>query len=110
MNRLDIYSLSENYDQATEAYSYDMAEPYGLAIDDEILFVCDGQKGLLVYDASDISVIDEKLIASFSDIKAYDVIPFDDHLFLIGDDGFYQYDYSDINNIHEISRILVKSL
>ncbi len=109
VSSLDIYSLSENYDQATEAYSYNMAEPYGLAIDDEILFVCDGQKGLLVYDASDISLIDEKQIASFSDIKAYDVIPFDDHLFLIGDDGFYQYDYSDINNIREISRILVGS-
>ena len=109
-NRLDIYSLSENYDQATGAYSYDMTEPYGLAIDDEILFVCDGQKGLLVYDASDISVLGEKLIASFSDIKAYDVISFDNYLFLIGDDGFHQYDYSDIDNIHEISSILVESL
>jgi len=107
VNRLDVYSLSGNYDNATAAYSYNMAEPYGLGIDDEILFVCDGVKGLLVYDASDISAIDKHKLASFPDIKAYDVIPFDDHLFMIGGDGFYQYDYSDINNIHEISKIPV---
>ena len=107
VNRLDIYSLSSDYDNAVSQYSYNMTEPYGLGIDDEILFVCDGVKGLLIYDASDISDIDAHQLAAFSDIKAYDVIPFDDHLFMIGDDGFYQYDYSDIHDIHEISRIPV---
>ena len=108
VNRLDVYTLSENYENAASAYSYNMTEPYGLAIDDEILFVCDGTKGLQIFDASDISVIDKHKLASFPDIKAYDVIPFEDHLFMIGSDGFYQYDYSDINNIHEISKIPVK--
>jgi len=28
-------------------------------------------------------------------------------LFMIGDDGFYQYDYSDLQNIHQISFIPV---
>lgn len=108
VNRLDVYSLSENYDMATSEYSYNMTEPYGLGIDDDILFVCDGIKGLQIFDASDISAIDRHKLTSFPDIKAFDVIPFDDHLFMIGDDGFYQYDYSDLNNIFEISRIPVK--
>jgi len=107
VNRLDVFKLSENYETATAQYSYNMTEPYGLGIDDEILFVCDGVKGLQVFDASDISEIDQHKLASFPGIKAYDVIPFDDHLFMIGDDGFYQYDYSDLNNIYEISRIPV---
>jgi len=109
VNRLDVYKLSDEYDYAEEEYSYIMAEPYGLGIDDEILFVCDGVKGLLVYDASDISSINNNLLTEFNGIKAYDVIPFEDYLFMIGDDGFYQYDYSDLNNIHEISRIPVKN-
>ncbi|NPA38032.1 MAG: hypothetical protein GXO47_14410 [Chlorobi bacterium] len=71
------------------------------------MFVCDGIKGLIVYDASDISNIEAHEIASFGNIKAYDVIPFNDHLFIIGEDGFYQYDYSDLNSIKEISRIPV---
>ena len=37
-----------------------------------------------------------------------DVIPFEDYLFMIGDDGFYQYDYSDLQNIQQISFIPVK--
>ena len=107
VNRLDILNLSQDYDQATLAYSYDMTEPYGLGVDDDILFLCDGNKGLRIFDISDLSMIDQREVASFSDIKAYDVIPFDDHLFMIGDDGFYQYDYSDINSIFEISHIPV---
>ncbi len=107
VNRLDVYKLNDNYDQSTEMYSYFMIEPYGLGIDDEILFVCDGSKGLRVFDASDISVIGDRELVSFPDIQAFDVIPFNDHLFMIGDDGFYQYDYSDINNIYLISKIPV---
>lgn len=107
VNRLDVLTLSQDYDQATLAYSYDMTEPYGLGVDDDILFLCDGSKGLRVFDSSDLSMIDQRELASFSDIKAFDVIPFDDHLFMIGSDGFYQYNYSDINNIYEISHIPV---
>ncbi len=108
VSRLDIVSLSSNYLKSTLMYSFPMREPYGLGIDDEILFVCDGKDGLLVYDASDLAIIGSRKIAQFPDIKAFDVIPFSDYLFMIGDDGFYQYDYSDLHNIHQISTIPVK--
>ena len=107
VNRLDILTLSQDYTEATLAYSYNMNEPYGLGIDDEILFLCDGDKGLRVFNVSDLSMINQHEIATFENIKAFDVIPFDDYLFMIGDDGFYQYNYSDINNIYEISHIPV---
>jgi uncharacterized secreted protein with C-terminal beta-propeller domain len=84
-----------------------MREPYGLGIDDEILFVCDGKDGLLVYEASDLATIPQKKIAHFPNIDAYDVIPFQDYLFMIGDDGFYQYDYSNLQNVYEVSFIPV---
>ncbi|MEN8117817.1 MAG: hypothetical protein ABFS16_12600 [Bacteroidota bacterium] len=109
VSKLDILSLSHNYKTANLMHSYNMKEPYGLGIDDEVLFICDGKLGLLVYDASDLATIPQKKIAQFPDIDAFDVIPFHDYLFMIGDDGFYQYDYSDLQNIRQVSFIPVEN-
>lgn len=108
VSKLDILSLGQNYKSSTLLYSYNMQEPYGLGIDDEILFVCDGQEGLLIYEASDLATIKQKKIAQFPDIDAFDVIPFNDYLFMIGKDGFYQYDYSNLQDIQQVSFIEVK--
>lgn len=108
VNRLDVLKLTSNYKNNTLLKSYDLHGPYGLGIDDQILFVCDGEAGLKIYNVEDKMNIDDHKIASFPNIKAYDVIPFNDHLFMIGDDGFYQYDYSNLQNIEQISFIAVK--
>ena len=107
VSKLDILQLGSDYKSSTPLYSYDMREPYGLGIDDEILFVCDGKDGLLVYEASDLALIPQKKIAQFPAINAFDVIPFQDYLFMIGDDGFYQYDYSNLQDIKRVSYIPV---
>lgn len=108
VNRLDVVKLSADYKTSTLEASYPMAGPYGLGIDDEILFVCDGDDGLEVYNVADKVNIDDHLIARFPGIKTYDVIPLDGYLFMIGDNGFYQYDYSNLQNISQISIIPVK--
>lgn len=108
VNRLDVLKLSDNYVDNTLIASYPLNGPYGLGIDDQTLFVCDGDAGLKVYDVGDKLHIDDHKIASFSNINTFDVIPFNDYLFMVGDDGFYQYDYSDLQNIHQISFIPVK--
>lgn len=107
VNRLDVLKLSENYTQNELLASYPLHGPYGLGIDDQTLFVCDGDAGLKIYDVADKLHIDDHQIAAFSDINTFDVIPFEDYLFMIGDDGFYQYDYSDLNNIQQVSFIPV---
>jgi len=108
VNRLDVLKLSDNYTENQLLASYPLHGPYGLGIDDQTLFICDGDAGLKVYDVVDKTHIDDHQIASFSNINTFDVIPFNDFLFMIGDDGFYQYDYSDLQNIHQISFIPVK--
>jgi len=107
VNRLDIIQLSDNYAQNQLIESYPMNGPYGLGIDDQTLFVCDGDAGLKVYDVTDKHHIDEHQIAQFPTINTYDVIPVNGYLFMIGEDGFYQYDYSDLQNIHQVSFIPV---
>jgi len=107
VNRLDVVQLSEDYTQIQLIESYPLNGPYGLGIDDETLFICDGDAGLKVYDVTDKNHIDENQIAQFPNINTYDVIPVNGYLFMIGDDGFYQYDYSDLQNIHQVSFIPV---
>lgn len=107
VNRLDVLKLSTDYLNNQLVASYPLHGPYGLGIDDQILFICDGDAGLKVYNVADKLHIDDNQIASFSNINTFDVIPVNDYLFMIGDDGFYQYDYSDLQNITQISFIPV---
>ncbi|MEN8117819.1 MAG: hypothetical protein ABFS16_12610 [Bacteroidota bacterium] len=109
VNRLDVLKLSENYTDNQLIGSYPLHGPYGLGIDDQTLFVCDGDAGLKVYDVTDKYNIDDHMIAKFPNINTYDVIPLNGYLFMIGDDGFYQYDYSDLQNIRQVSFIPVEN-
>jgi len=86
--------------------SFDMKEPYGLGIDGDVLFVCD--QGLKVFDATNPILSGARLIKQFSSIHGFDVIPYNGVLMLIGNDGLYQYDYSDITNIRELGAIKIE--
>ena len=107
VNCLDVVNL-KNLSQPSIVRSYPMTNPYGLGKDGDLLFVCDGSAGLKVYDAADPKTISSHLIYSYPNIKAFDVIPIGDVLVMIGDDGLYQYSYSNIQNITLLSKIEVK--
>jgi hypothetical protein len=107
VNRLDVLQLSSNYTNNKLLASYPLNGPYGLGIDDETLFVCDGDAGLKIYDVADKLHIDDHKIAAFPGINTFDVIPVNGILFMIGEDGFYQYDYSNPKNIRLLSFIPV---
>ncbi len=106
VNELNVVSL-ENIESPTLVKAYNMFNPHGLGIDDNILFICDGSAGLKIYDATDVTKINENLIKHFENIQTFDVIPNNDVLIMTGTDGIYQYDYSDIQNIKEISHIVI---
>jgi hypothetical protein len=105
-NLLEVVDISSK-DDPFQLYSFPMTSPYGLGIDNGILFVCEGAYGLKVYDATYESAITSHKIAQFPGIHAYDVIPLNDFLFMIGDDGFYIYDYSNLNDISLLGVLLV---
>jgi hypothetical protein len=106
-NRLDVVKMTNDYSEYELVASYGMIGPYGLGLDGNILFVCDGNDGLKVFDATDYTTITDNLLARFREIQTYDVIPVNGYLFMIGDDGFYLYDYSDIKNIRQVGHIPV---
>lgn len=70
---------------------YPMEEPYGLGVRGDKLFVCDGTFGLKVYDATNSPELE--LEQHFEDLEAYDVIPLDDVLLMIGGGVLRQYSY-----------------
>lgn len=106
-NRLDVIQLAEDYKSNQMVATYVMNSPYGLGIDGDILFVCDGDAGLKVYNVEDKQAINTHQLAVFPNIKTYDVIPVNGLLFMIGSDGFHLYDYSDLQNIRLLGKIPV---
>lgn len=108
-NLLEVINVSDKTDPVREA-SYGMKGPYGLGIDNGILFVCEGEYGLRIFDASDIYNIPQNEIADFPGIHAYDVIPLGTFLLLIGDDGFQIYDYSNLEDIQLLGSLPVQAL
>ena len=81
-------------------------DPYGLDRDDTHLFVCNGDKGLTIYHINKMIDGEKSMVNRISDIDAFDAIIWQGKLFIIGELGFYQYDFSDIMDIRLISSIL----
>ncbi|MBX2966154.1 MAG: hypothetical protein KF845_08415 [Cyclobacteriaceae bacterium] len=106
-NQLEVLDIS-NLTSPSLIKTYPMHNPHGLGVDDPLLFICDGDAGLKIYNATDKKNIDKNLIKHYKNIHAYDAIPFNDVLMLIGENGIFQYDYSDLNDIKLLSRIQVK--
>jgi hypothetical protein len=106
-NQLDVINI-EDLRIPQLVKSYPMTNPHGLGIDQETLFICDGNDGLKVYDASDIDQIDKNQLAHYTGINAQDVIPFNNTLVMMGEDGIFQYDYSNPKDIKFLSKIDIK--
>lgn len=107
LNQLDVVRMTDGYSKYTLLKSYPMFGPQGLGVDGDLLFVCDGSAGLKIYDRTDPLTIIDHMVATFPSINAYDVIPRNNYLFLIGDTGFLLYDYSSIQNIKQVGFIPV---
>jgi len=104
INQMDVLNVSD-VTNPTLISTVQMKNPHGLGIDGNMLFVCDGDAGLKVYDATDPSTVGDNMVEKFKNIQATDVIPLGNVAMMIGDDGIYQYDYSDPNNLVHLSTI-----
>jgi hypothetical protein len=104
-NSLDIINM-KNPQAPTLLSNYTLESPYGLGVDGNLLFVCEGDYGLKVFDVS--NPFSAVLLKKYTDMHAYDVIPRDGILILTGDDGIAQYDYSNPPNIRRLSTIAVQ--
>lgn len=91
VNVLKIYDIT-NPEQPVQLSEYPMYAPKGVGLDGTTLFV---------FDVSD--PYDLKPIAHIEDLTAFDVIPLDGLLLVVGPKNVYQFDYTDLENIHLLS-------
>ena len=103
-NELDVVSV-QNLQLPSLIKTYAMTGPYGLAKDNNLLFVCDGKDGLKMYDATNPpNIILKKHVIG---LETYDAIAWNRNLIVVAKDGLYQFDYSDPNDLIQRSKLTV---
>ena len=103
-NQLDVLNIS-NIQSPQLIKTYLLTNPRGLSKDGNLLFICDGNEGLKIFNAADPNSI--SLIKQFVLPEANDVIAFNNIALVIAKDGLYQYDYTNAADIKLISKIAV---
>lgn len=101
-NSLDVIDVS-NLRAPKVLRSYPMKNPFGLGIDGNLLFVCEGDFGLKVLDVTD--PLNIKQLQFIENVRTYDVIPNRKVLIVTGKDGIYQYSYADPTALKLLSRL-----
>jgi hypothetical protein len=104
LNELDIIDI-RNLEMPVFVKKYDLTNPHGLSKDGNLLFICDGADGLKIFDAAVVNNIQMK--KHIAGIDTYDVIAYNGLAMVVAKDGLYQFDYSDNNNIHQVSKIAI---
>lgn len=103
INELEVVDISD-IKQPTLIKTYPLTAPIGLSKDGDHLFVCDAD-GLKIFDATHSS--DLQLIKTVNVSKPYDVICINKIAYVSAEGGLFQFDYSDINNIKQLSKIIM---
>ena len=101
LNIYDIGSVSQVDPFPVAQYPLD--SPAGIGLRGDLLFICERENGLRVWDVSDPQNAGE--ISRVEGIFAQDVIVLDDLLLVIGPDNITQFDYSDPTALREVSSI-----
>lgn len=104
VNALLVFDVKDPT-QPREMGRRDMTSPHGLGVDGHLLFVADAKDGLLIFDVREPAA--PRLMAQAPDIGGYDVIAHAGRLYVVADDGLYQYVYGPegIRQTSPLSRI-----
>ena len=104
-NQLDVLTLN-NVTNPTLLKTYQLTNPHGLSKDGNTLFICDGKDGLKVYNAA--SPVSLQLVKQIPGLDTYDVIAFNSNAIVVASDGLYQFNYADLNNIKQVSKLSIQ--
>lgn len=103
-NRLEVYDI-QNVQTPMLINEMPLNAPTGLAVDGDFLFVCTANEGIVVLNVSNPNNI--TTINTIEGFTAKDVIAKNNHLLVVCPDGLRQFNYSDIQNITELSYLQV---
>ncbi len=103
-NELHVIDINDLMNPAL-IKTYQLTKPTGLSKDGNLLFVCD-ETEVKVYNSANPA--DLQLLKKIKSNKPYDVITFGNRAMVVCENGLYQYDYSNINNIRQLSFFAAK--
>ena len=102
VNALLVYDI-KNIMNPLQKNSVPLVNPYGLGLQNQHLFICDGSAGLKVYDVTNAEMPVYK--KGFTDATFYDCIPYGNILICMVKGGIAIYDISSIENMKLLSKI-----
>lgn len=107
VNQLDVIDIS-NKSNPRKIGGYGMTNPHGLAVDGSLLFICDGNAGLKIFDIRNINAVTER--KTFNIGKTYDIIALEDLdvLIVVSGNNLIQYRYSNDFEISKLSTFTIK--
>ena len=103
-NQLDVVDIS-NITSPRLLKTYPMDNPHGLSKSGDNLYICEGEFGLKVFDASDWKKIDDNRLTHIKGFATFDIITLTNKnlALVIGRDGFYQFDITNPSDMKELS-------
>jgi hypothetical protein len=104
VNEFQVIDIS-NINWPKHKRSYNMTNPHGLGVDGNLLFICDGEDGLKIFDTTDPVKAGKNQLYHFPEIQTVDIIPNNGTAIMIAEDGIYQYDYTNPGNIYMLSML-----
>jgi hypothetical protein len=90
-NALEVIDISNPYHPVL-INNYPMSSPHGLAVDGNLLFLCEGEYGLKIFDITSDQM---ELLEYRDDFFAYDVIAREGLATVTGEDGIFQFSYGE---------------
>ncbi len=104
-NQLEVLDIRDKRNpQLIKAYT-DFENPAGLALDGNLLFICDLENGFFMLDVSKPS--DVKILHHIKGVNVHDAIARNGLLLLVGPKKLYQYDYSNPAAPRQLSTLVV---
>ncbi len=105
LNQLDVIDIVD-FSRPRPVKSYPLAGPYGLAIDNDELFICDGIAGVKTFNTTDKNNL--RQTSTMSGINAFDIILQQNRMLVTTADGLYQYDITQRNAPVFLSKISIQ--
>ncbi|MBF0432661.1 MAG: hypothetical protein HQK83_15355 [Fibrobacteria bacterium] len=99
-NTLDIIDVSNLY-KPQQIIAYDMINPHGLAVEDSLLYLCEGDSGLKVFSVANPKSL--RLLSHKTGFHAFDVIADGSQITVIGNDGVWVFDASNSRELKQLS-------
>ena len=107
VNQLDLVDISD-LSNPFLVKTFPMENPHGLTIRGDQLMLCEGVHGIKAFDISDPTILGEKQLAHYDGLHAFDAISlpgYDPVTMVIGEDGFYQFRFTEAEGFTLLSRI-----